>query len=533
MKTDATKVVNQAWRKKPRQFAPKSTLGCRTCKIRRVKCDLTQPSCLKCHSTGRTCDGYSHHRSEIMVGPESDSNHHRGTIMSTLQPKGIAQSLAPLMVLQASGSVQAEAMSFFEYISIKHLNEYQPCQSWRRTLMFFSQTVPSVRYAALAVALMHRNFIHSRHRMLGHTPLACYNRAIQLLLEQQASGSMEKTAITLLVCYLFTCFEHLAGNDPQAMKHLRGGVEMSRQISQSLLESINVYDESALSCERELVCQVIRQIRRLDMQAVLFLVDWTPADVHDILTSQLLPAESAFQSLDQAAEHLQVLTARVMRLRNSGQSDSPTDGVSMSPWTKDVVLEQLDAWLRLFNNTLQQRAFEKDNSEAYCLVSLLRLQHTMAWTYISSHGPGREMEFDKFLSQFQTCVAMADDISTTHERYAGSLKPTFTPEIGILPILYIIGVKCRHPIVRRQALRIIRRQPIREAAWDSVSTAAIVERVIEIEESGLVLTGEIPVWKRIEYVSWIHQVEGLAPVRLDMEYTFCTQQEVHKETLVL
>jgi hypothetical protein len=27
-----TKMANQAWRKKPRQFAPKSRLGCKTCK---------------------------------------------------------------------------------------------------------------------------------------------------------------------------------------------------------------------------------------------------------------------------------------------------------------------------------------------------------------------------------------------------------------------------------------------------------------------------------------------------------------------
>ncbi|CAG5180958.1 uncharacterized protein ALTATR162_LOCUS9522 [Alternaria atra] len=33
--------------------------GCSVCKIRRVKCDETKPSCLKCTSTGRTCEGYA------------------------------------------------------------------------------------------------------------------------------------------------------------------------------------------------------------------------------------------------------------------------------------------------------------------------------------------------------------------------------------------------------------------------------------------------------------------------------------------
>jgi hypothetical protein len=399
--------------------------------------------------------------------------------------------------------------------------------------MFFSQTVPSVRYAALALSMMHRNFIDSRDRILNTVPLEYYNQAIQLLLQSQASQGPQGTAITLLVCYLFTCFEHLTGNDPQAMQHLRGGVEMSRAMGQLVMNKTNAYDDSQVSWERELVCHVIRQIRRLDMQAVLFLVDWTPADINEILMSQLLPTESAFHSIDQAADHLQVLIARVMRLRNQTRDNSPLDETQRSPWLKDVVLAQLEAWLSLFNTMLRQQGQLQTEFEGSSLVPLLRLQHTMAWTYTSSYGPEKEMEYDRFLHQFRICTDMAGEISKAHAKYAGSLKPTFTPEIGILPILYIIGVKCRHPVVRRQALAIIRRQPMREAAWDSASVAAIVQRVIEIEESGAGSGEEIPMWQRIEELSWVHQVQGLSSVKLDIKYTFCAQTVIHKETLLV
>ncbi len=33
--------------------------GCLTCRIRKVKCDEGKPTCARCTSTGRTCDGYS------------------------------------------------------------------------------------------------------------------------------------------------------------------------------------------------------------------------------------------------------------------------------------------------------------------------------------------------------------------------------------------------------------------------------------------------------------------------------------------
>ncbi|OTB03779.1 hypothetical protein M426DRAFT_173071 [Hypoxylon sp. CI-4A] len=44
--------------KRKRASKPKVRTGCITCKIRRVKCDETKPSCTRCLTTGRKCDGY-------------------------------------------------------------------------------------------------------------------------------------------------------------------------------------------------------------------------------------------------------------------------------------------------------------------------------------------------------------------------------------------------------------------------------------------------------------------------------------------
>jgi hypothetical protein len=208
------------------------------------------------------------------------------------------------------------------------------------------------------------------------------------------------------------------------------------------------------------------------------------------------------------------------------------------PSLKDIVLGQMETWSRLFNNTLQQdRSYETD-SEAYPLESLLHLQHIIACTLLSNCGPGREMDYDGFLPQFQQCVALAGDIAAARERYS-RLEPTFTPEIGTVPLLYIIGVKCRHPIVRREVLRILRRQPMQEAVWDSISAARVVERVIEIEEGGswdgqmIQSMEQIVVCQRIEDLSWVHVVSEQSATRLDITYTFCAQEGMHIETLLI
>ncbi|VUC36554.1 unnamed protein product [Clonostachys rosea] len=555
------KMANQSWRKKPRKFAPKSRLGCKTCKIRRIKCDLAQPSCLKCQSTGRTCDGYG----DIIDAPpafraEMEHSHHYNGHRNVRHPTSvglparcddesdslIVRSPGNLMILPVTEPTQAEAMGFFEYVSTKNLNEYHPCDSWRKTLMFFSQTVPPVRYAAIALALLHRNHMDrdAKHgsyqpqslkdRLRHDAPLLHYNRAIQLLVNQDIGDDTHATAITLLVCYLFTCFDHLAGNYAQAMKHLRGGIELSRNIYQSMSRKNHVNDGTNHSGVQGLMYQATRQMRRLDMQAVMFLVDWTPVDSEDNLFSRLSIPDTPFQSIEQAADHLQALVTQVMRLRNTEQELSPEGNMPPLPSPcKGVILGQLEAWSKLFENML-----EKDNyhhgasSESLALISLLRLQCTVACILVKSHGPDKEMGYDSFLPQFRQCVALAREIAKAHERYSGSVNSTFTPEIGILPVLYIIGVKCRDPVVRRETLDILRRKPMQEAVWDSTSTARVVERVIEIEERGSQEGGtiqrmeQIPVCKRIEAMSWVRST-----AQMDIEYTFCMQQGIHLESL--
>jgi hypothetical protein len=446
------------------------------------------------------------------------------------------------MVLPATGPAQTEAMSFFEFISIQHLNVYHPCDSWRQTLMFFSQTVPAVRYAATALALLQQNHLerntngHARppssleERLPDEAPLHYYNRAIQLILNQKGGDILERTAITLLVCYLFTCFDELADNYTQSMKHLRGGVELSRSIST---------DSNANSSSISIfLSQTTRQIRRLDRQAVTFLVDWSPMDIEETSSSQFLSSHSAFQSLDQATDHLQILVARVMKLFYTEQQMAMMGAPPTPSPERFVVRGQLEAWSTLFGSMLEQGDSYETEFGSPRLVSLLRLQYTVVWILISVSGPGSEMEYDNFLPEFQQCVALASDVMAAHERDSGSLKAIFTPEVGIIPVLFIAGAKCRHPVVRREVLHILRQRPIREAVWDSRYAAMVIERVVEIEES-LTVEGEaihsmdqIGLWQRIESLSWVH-ITGQGVDRLDIAYMFCGWEDMHMESLVI
>ncbi|KAM0495817.1 hypothetical protein ACHAP8_007722 [Fusarium lateritium] len=421
-------------------------------------------------------------------------------------------------------------MSFFEVISVKHLNEYYPSKSWRETLMFFTQTIPSVRHAAVALSLIHRNYCDGCSRQSEYKALFHYNKAIQLFLAQKSGDDVEAMINTLLVCYLFTSFDNLAGNYQRAMVHLQGGVELSRSIPSPML------DGSCVSSVNLFFMEVVKQLRRLDMQAGAYLVGWSPVDTQET-GEEALFLSNAFESVDHAANCHQLLLARAMRLHWMAQEASFIDGVP-SVDSKQLVIEELETWRHRFDDMLSTINHYSSDIEANRLVTLLQLQNTVLWILVSSLGPGREMEYDKFLPVFRRCVTMVDEVALGHPSYKESTKPRFTQDVAIIPILYIIGAKCRDPVVRRDVLRILRRQPLREAVWDSTAAARAVERIVEIEESkdGGGLRGtmeEIEVSQRVECVSWEQVINSHSRTRLELEYTLCKQEERYTESLVI
>ncbi|KAM0360068.1 hypothetical protein ACHAPZ_005472 [Fusarium culmorum] len=417
-------------------------------------------------------------------------------------------------------------MSFFEVISVNHLNEYYPSQSWRETLMFFSQTTPSVRNAAVSLSLIHRSYHDSCSSHSEYGALFHYNKAIQLFLSQESGDNIEAMVITLLVCYLFTSFDNLAGNYQRAMIHLQGGVKLSRSIPDAMLDRSNVFSVNMFLIE------VVKQLRRLDMQAGAYLVGWNAENTQETPEQEALFPNNAFDSVEHAANCHQVLLARAMRLHWMAQEASFTEGVPPTA-SKQLVIEQLETWSHLFEQMLStiNRHGVIGSSR---LETLLRLQNTVLWILISSLGPGREMEYDKFLPEFQRCVKMVDEVAFGHQHQEGSSKPRFTQDVAIIPILYIIGAKCRDPIVRQEVLRILRQQRLREAVWDSAFAARAVERIAEIEQDkiggGCIKTmEEIEVPQRVECVSW-EQVINNQGARLELEYTLCKQERRYTES---
>ncbi|CEJ94913.1 hypothetical protein VHEMI10419 [[Torrubiella] hemipterigena] len=523
--------TSQAWRKKPRKFAPKSRLGCKTCKIRRIKCDLARPCCQKCQSTGRVCDGY----------PEPAGNNtiqKQQPLLLQTECRNIAR-LKPLMLAPAASPVERATMDFFQHVSINTMNEYMPSELWHNTVMLLAQTVPAVRHATLALAVTHRNHL-DRLQQVQRLPASPgpeqiaqfhYQKAIQLLLGSDTGGSSNNAVVTLLVCYLFVCFGSLSGQNNESLMHLQAGVKLSNDMMPS-----KQVGAISLSDNQSIISQVSRRLERLNMQTAMFVTDWVPTNIHKPGVFQA--TNGAFASLDEAIDGIQFLVSQTMRLHHNttevqlSSAVTPSDTHKLGLPSRDTLLTQSSMWLPLFDNMPPE---SKGGSNS-AVVMLIRLHYAIVRILLSCQQPGRELMYDEYLSDFQKCTDMIDQITAIHsDQSSAFLDPIWTPEIGIIPVLYIIGAKCRDPTVRRQVLMLLRRRPMRESIWDNLTTAKGIERIMAIEEAALEELGTdcLPLCHRIESVSMSYSGIGQMGTKMTFSYTRCGQDTVHTEKLVV
>jgi hypothetical protein len=263
-------------------------------------------------------------------------------------------------------------------------------------------------------------------------------------------------------------------------------------------------------------------------------------------TIQAMPTQ--FTSIEEARIYLDLITRRVMHWtssihvsRQSGRTlERPTpppraaareqataweDFIAAMPWcdgkiplsntsstlsSQPLIMEQaslaneINLWKRSFTPLL---SFSLANGGKEAISAL-----TMSISSITSQISLRsaffinESAYDQFMPEFRAIVNKVTQL-LNYESYplrassSPSSSSSTTPDppqpeekkeplihfafdIGIVPPLYLVIIKCRDRKLRRQALKLMEENPRREGVWDSVATVALSRWVIQLEEDG-------------------------------------------------
>jgi len=444
----------------------KSTNGCITCKIRKVKCDELRPACKRCLSTGRKCDGYIH-----------DSN-------LQIRPPAVNSAMATVKYPKTYANVeQAEVQSFEFFIRrvVPGFTRIVDEHFWHQLIPQLSHSDPVIWDAvnALACLVQHPQYssafvlpgsqkapvTNEEHRRA----LKWYSKSITGLQERMSHG-MTWSATTVITCILYICIECLQDNTTEAVALSQRAVAMMEMIAE---------DEHGHRSKTQSGNSLENTIRALLRH--MSISQGLPVKRRKILDY----SEDTFQSLSDAREELYVLIGEAhefilhvgaIKLMQVKDWTASSDLISRQKCIEAKFLQ----WHSAVGNTINSpRSVSGLNEDELYSVLLVAYSHYCIWlsTCLSTY----ETAFDSFFPAFQSMIEHASRATAAKKTEPA---PVFIFETRIVPSLFFVATKCRHPIIRRQAISLLRNGTRIENISKAEAMAEVAERDIGIEESG-------------------------------------------------
>lgn len=245
----------------------------------------------------------------------------------------------------------------------------------------------------------------------------------------------------------------------------------------------------------------------------------------------------SFKSFESARNSLDYIRTCAIRGQQSlpnaytsGSQSEPTIPVQAADIKLSLHLIQnfttirLKQWSSAFESLLQEMNVLNETERR--AVAILKLHRELMGVNYSIHfvrAMSDEMIWDDFFDDFERMIAYAKEVTDVATRG----QPSFTLDTEIILPIYIVAVKCRHGGLRRKAIALLQQEKRQEGVWNSLLTARVAERLVEIEEEGLdkgsVEAAEVTRWKRVAGVELSlatkHRSARLKYIKLRADWT--------------
>ncbi|CZR56121.1 uncharacterized protein PAC_06009 [Phialocephala subalpina] len=444
-------------------------------RARRVKCDEGKPSCTRCTSAARTCQGYQ--------TPKATGSLPLNIRFYVPRPQDLSVDLVPFR----GNEKERRAFAFFCERTAK-------CFQSEFSTFYLPQAAneePAIRHAIIALGGIHEFCGLDEERLNGISPTdpfseRQYGKAISLLLNSTNMSSKHPTEVYLITCILFACFESLRGHIKSAITHVRCGLELLHQTTTADTLASFVYvprktigslfthlDNQMMGLGGSLLLTVMRETERLSAPF-----------------SELKDPET-FRKLEGAHESFDIFLNRALHVHRTsemlladplGFSDSETLLLEIET-ERGKCLQYLDRWSRAFNQYLIGHGLQHERSSGYNIY-VLQIWRVTAKIFLSVNNTDAQETWDQFQPEFNTIVTLAEALVETSTIANTSCQgiPSFSFHLGILPPLFLTSIRCRDPILRRRAVHILSSSRRCEGIWDSRLAATVAGHVINAEE---------------------------------------------------
>ncbi|MCJ1238414.1 hypothetical protein MMC14_006403 [Varicellaria rhodocarpa] len=362
---------------------------------------------------------------------------------------------------------------------------------WTRHILQAARHEPSVRHAVVALSSLSETKLQTTPSLanssapLGTFAIRQHTKAISELSRKIQESSNLSMEVVLMTCTIFICFEMFQNHHESALGQMSSGICVffnwhSKHRREAELASPRKHSE--------LTIQLRRIFGRMMLQTILF-IDTKPHE-WQFITPAFIPAmpwiPSVFRSIEEARDCLNncmcSLYHRELTFALQGLQDHEVHRLPIGPVSQLSSGGPLHQWMLSFNSFVTDQKARLSTNEQKATI-LLEMQQITASVLASVSIFSRETIFDSFEHSFSQITTLASRLISNQDEIPQdpqSLCPTF--DMGILPPLYFVASRCRHPSIRRRALHLLRKGPSQEGIWHSMMLSNIAERIINIEE---------------------------------------------------
>ncbi|KAL2835667.1 hypothetical protein BJY01DRAFT_68622 [Aspergillus pseudoustus] len=478
---------------KQRKCTSRVRSGCRTCKIRRVKCDEQRPSCAKCTSSGRACDGYG-----IWGEPMGALAKPRPQPSSVFYPP---QSL-PGLSQEEKGHLHR-----FRHFVASRLAQPFGSYFWTSLVLQISLSEPAVVHASIALTCAYEIFLPSRDRITSHpTPnlsflLRQYNRAIRALtskVELSDPASLQTAAVSSI---LFVCLETLRGDPNATHAHFSSGVKILSQLQHRqerspskddiilVKDDPQIYDDYLVDVFAQLNLQFLMLGNSSQLKETFVTPFYHGQRVH--IPPRFRSSEEARRSFGSIILAATYLCKEFERATLTSDIRAPEPSVADTE-KQEALQSAMLGWIASYDRSIDSLLPSASHGERFGLM-MLRVYADACTIIIGTCLTIKETAYDPYNTEFESIIKRYRELpgegpgpQSTWEPGVCKLDPCFTIDTGMFPPLYFTAIKCRNHAIRNQALSLLRQYPTMEGPWTGPMLARAAGYVVELEEKHFV-----------------------------------------------
>ncbi|KAK5092868.1 hypothetical protein LTR70_006026 [Exophiala xenobiotica] len=373
------------------------------------------------------------------------------------------------------------------------LHRAAPCLAATQDGSFWTSLVPqvvrqhaAVRNAVLAISCM---FEHPPETSNPVRAASVITKAQSQALKWQSrsikgfytslsqSQDKEQTELALLSCVLLTTIEFQQNNVHNAIMLLKHGYDMAS----------NIFTSSANSIPSTIKGILVPILARQTVLMATF-GRLPPKHWFERFQSIAPTSVSELRSLTDARAGLYTCLFKGMEVVYAANSaymeDSAPDLGPMGPLKSQqaAVMAELAQWDKAFFLFSQSRSGKFTEKEQLASTSMIMYYNIACIWILTMFDATETILQDKQTHRFQTVVDCAETLLDAAQKGSQETPAPFSFEMGVIPPLFFTGSRCRHPLIRRKTVELLRRAPKQEALYAAEMNARAIERLLEIEE---------------------------------------------------